>query len=384
MSKSTIRARLFGSSRMPWLVPAAVGAVVVATAIAVPVIADTSSDLPERSAGELLAGLAGAPEVPLAGTIVHSADVGIPELPNTDGASSPLALLSGATSARVWYTDPTTYRVAMYGELTETDLIRDGADLWYWNSEQNVVMHGDAAEAEKAKPRQRLEGMLSPEAMAELALTMVEPSTEITVDGTATVAGRDAYELVAAPRDERSLIGSVRIAIDGEHGVPLRMRVYDAHGGEPAVEVGYTSISFSEPDASVYEFTPPPDATVEEFDTGQWMSQHGKPGSGKPAEQHGDLSLNVLGEGWTSALEVSGIALEDVQAHLEEMMGGAEGEFGDLSGLVDEFVKEMTPMSGEYGTGLGFQSRLISMLWLDDGRLLVGAVSLDVLEEQAK
>ncbi|NDL56315.1 LolA family protein [Phytoactinopolyspora mesophila] len=380
MATRTFRSAFFSSSKLPWTVPLTIASVVLATAVAVPMIADADSELPERSAGELLVGLAESGDVPLAGTIVHSADVGIPELPSMAGAtSSPLALLSGATSARVWFSDESTYRLALYGDLAETDLIRQGDDVWYWNSDQNVVMHQTVAELEDAKeqhPDRKPMAELPTNVLAELALRFVEPTTDIEVDGTATVAGRAAYELVASPKDDRSLIGSVRVAIDGEYGVPLRVRIFSADGGDPAVEVGFTSVSFDEPDQSVFEFTPPPGATVEEFDLG-WLAAHPE---GEPAEE--ELDAELIEDQWMSVLVVSGFDLDSLTAHIDDLMAGTD-EFGDLSGLVEAFMAEMQPVSGAYGTGLGFESRLFSALWLNDGRLLLGAVGLDVLEEKA-
>ena len=54
----------------------------------------------------------------------------------------------------------------------------------------------------------------NPALFAEQALAAIDPSTAVSLDGTATVAGRDAHELVLEPRDVDSLVGSVRIAVD--------------------------------------------------------------------------------------------------------------------------------------------------------------------------
>ena len=70
----------------------------------------------------------------------------------------------------------------------------------------------------------------------------IDPTTKVTVDGTASVAGRSAYELVLAPRDTRSLVGDVRIAVDSKTSVPLRVQVHAAGAtGRPAFETTFTS-----------------------------------------------------------------------------------------------------------------------------------------------
>src|SRR5690606_14044392 len=107
--------------------------------------------------------------------------------------------------------------------------IRSGRDLWTWDSRANKATHrtlpANATQAgtamETALPR-------TPQEAAELALRGVGPTTEVTAEPPVRVAGRSAYELVLRPRDGRSLVGQVRVAIDGEHHLPLRVQVFAA------------------------------------------------------------------------------------------------------------------------------------------------------------
>ena len=46
-------------------------------------------------------------------------------------------------------------------------------------------------------------------------------------------------------------------------------------------------------------------------------------------------------------------------------------------------TKAMTPVSGACGTGQLLKTKLVSVLLLDDGRLLVGAVTPALLEQAA-
>lgn len=371
---------VFRRPAMRWAVPAGVATVVVAAAVTVPLVAGADAELPERSAVQLLADLAGAEKVPFAGTVVQSADVGLPALPDVgaggsgaeSGAAAVMSLLSGSTTARIWYTDETTFRVALQDELTESDLIRDGSDVWFWNSEANAVSHLDATDlaAQHPDPSDLPAPAHSPSELADLALGAVGATTDVDVDGTATVAGRSAYELVVRPQVEGSLIGSVRLAVDSELSVPLRVQVYGTDGGEPAIEVGFTSVSFDEPDRSVYEFTPPEGATVTEVDPAELAGEHKNP------ELAGALLPTVVGEGWTSV-----VVLHDVD--LDELAAGAGGDSEEAAALLDAVLDELEPVTGEFGTGVALQNELFSVLMLDDGRVLAGAVTLDVLEAAA-
>ena len=84
-------------------------------------------------------------------------------------------------------------------------------------------------------------------------LAALEPTTTVTTDSDVTVADRAAYELVLDPNDDDSLIGQVRLAIDGETKMPLRVQVFNVNAA-PVFEVGYDSVSFTRPEDREFEF----------------------------------------------------------------------------------------------------------------------------------
>ncbi|MDQ1601512.1 MAG: hypothetical protein QOD68_2986, partial [Actinomycetota bacterium] len=298
---------------------------------------------------------------------VETARLGFPALPDVGGASiTPMSLVSGSHTARVWYDGADKARIALVGNLAETDLVRNGRDVWLWTSGQNTAQHAvlPAKSAESAEPPSA--ESLTPQQAAEKALAAIDPSTKVTVDGTASVAGRDAYELVLQPRDTRSLVGDVRLAIDSETGVPLRVQVNAAGStGRPAFETAFTSVSFEKPSASVFRFSPPPGAKVSELGSSGLPTETDK--SGTP-----DSGPRVIGSGWTAVLQMSGVTLP----------AGGGGEHDGESPL-GALTQAMTPVSGAYGHGQLLRTKLLSVLLLDDGRLLVGAVPPAVLEQAA-
>jgi hypothetical protein len=92
----------------------------------------------------------------------------------------------------------------------------------------------------------------------------IDPTTRAEVGPAVVVAGRTAYELVLTPKDSTTLVAQVRLAVDGERHLPLRVQVFSTKQSTPAIEVGFTSIDFSAPEARQFEFTPPPGTTVTE------------------------------------------------------------------------------------------------------------------------
>src|SRR5947207_528780 len=108
-----------------------------------------------------------------------------------------------------------------------------------------------------------LPASLTPQQAGQRLLTAVGPTTSVTTGPTTTVAGQDAYQLVIAPKDSRSLVGKVVVQLDAQHpGVPLGVQVFARGATSPAFQTGFTSITFAAPPASTFAFTPPQGASV--------------------------------------------------------------------------------------------------------------------------
>src|SRR3954451_19153693 len=250
-----------------WLVPTAAAALVIgAGAAAGTIIASADPSLPPRTAAQLLADVQTAHVDGLSGTIVQRSDLGLPPIAGLaagqGGSGTELTrLLSGSNTLRVWYAGPEKSRVALLGAPGETDLIRNGTDVWVWRSADNSATHVKLP-AGAQKPSTRLPAT-TPQKAADAALAAIDPTTKVTTNGSAKVAGRDAYELVLAPRDTASLVGQVRLAVDAEHHIPLRVEVYAANATQPAFRAAFEQIAFTAPDAEQFTFNPPPGAKVE-------------------------------------------------------------------------------------------------------------------------
>ncbi|MEZ0073136.1 outer membrane lipoprotein carrier protein LolA [Planotetraspora sp. GP83] len=349
-----------------WGVPIAAVAVVVAAVGTGPVIAAVQGDpsLPDRTAQQLLADAAQKWQPgrvpPMSGTIVETASLGLPALPGVGGGgSSPTSLLSGSHQLKVWYGGPGQARVMLPGEMSETDVIADGDQVWLWDGGANSATHLKIPAGEKAAPSP-LPSIPTPQKAAEEALKAAGGNTTISVGNDATVAGRASYELVLTPKAATSLVKDVRVALDGETLIPLRVQVYAKGAAEPAFEVGFDSVTFSPPAPENFTFTPPPGAKVVEG------SSASLPGDGKPGPADG---ARVVGSGWESVI-VTPVPSE-----------GAEGSKG--SDAFASVLKSATPVSGPWGSGRLLRSKLLSALVTDDGRLIAGAVTPEVLYRAA-
>lgn len=377
-----------------WGVPAVAATAVAAGLAIVPVVAGASPALPSRSAAELLGKVSTASDVPFSGRIVQTSRLGLPEIPGMDkltaaagksgsNAGSALSLLTGSHNGQIWYAGKDRVRVSATLGSTESDVIRNGRDLWVWQSSSTSVQHTllpeDADNALAASP-----STLTPQALADQALAAVTPTTDVSVDGTAKVAKRDAYELVLKPKGEGSLVRQVRLALDSETFVPLRVSVYSSKGGEPALEASFASISFDTPDAAAFTFALPSGSTLKEFGPDSRSLATALPEAREKAAtatkrlQSAGSGVKVLGTGWTSIVALpkgtsSGLGLPD--AATQPKTSGTGGALANLS--------LGTPVSGSYGKGTLIETSLVSALVLEDGRVFAGPVTPALLEKAA-
>jgi outer membrane lipoprotein-sorting protein len=357
---ATVLSSLPRSRRLRYAAPALVAVVALGAGPFVnAVTADAHGSLPPRTAAQLLVDVQKAQVTGVSGTVVETSDLGLPALPSIGGAGASSAdfssLISGSHTMRVWSAGPDRVRIALLGQLGESDLVRNGSDVWAWSSHTNTATHWIAPVAPGAPA-----AAMTPQQVAATVLKAIGPTTRVSTDPTAVVAGRPAYELDLVPRDTRSLVGSVRIAIDGSAHVPTRVQVFARGASHPAFQIGFTSFSTATPADSVFRFAPPPGATVKE------ALQAGSTSATQLQDKPGTLP-QVVGKGWTSVLV----------AHLPaDALAGLQGGSGGASSAL---LKSLPTVSGSWGSGRLLRSALFSVVLTDDGRVAVGAVPPSVL-----
>ncbi|HEY5821532.1 MAG TPA: hypothetical protein VIT20_06130 [Propionibacteriaceae bacterium] len=354
-----------------WLAPLAV-VLVVGTSGLVAATATADNKLPDRSAEQLLVDLQQAKVEGLSGTVVQQANLGIPAIPGAGGGDStdPTSMLSGTHTMRVWYSGPDKARVALMGTYGETDLITNGTDVWTWSSKDQAATHRTLNSGEKAgdqKPAGEAPSGAdvpkTPEEAAKWAIKALGPSTDISTASDVTVARQDAYELVLRPKDDRSLISEVRVAIDGATKLPLRVQAFGA-GDTLVFEVAYTRVSFTKPGDDQFAFNPPAGTKVTEKATPERKAPtQAERDEAKQAHEQAANDTKTYGTGWTKVV-VAKIPADSKQ--------------GDQ---LKAFVNQLTPVSGGWGSGRLLAGTAFSAVLTDDGRIAVGAVEPELLYE---
>ncbi|MFI1255957.1 outer membrane lipoprotein carrier protein LolA [Streptomyces netropsis] len=397
-----------------YAVPVAVAGVAAATiGFVVPALASTGDpDLPKISAQDLIAKMAKSDVQQASGTVKISTDFGLPSLPSGlslgdagkgsgggkgGDAADPQAklteLLSGSHTLRIAADGPDKQRFSIVERAAEYTVIHNGDDLWAYDSASNSAHHSKAPKQRDGDGHEVPKDLagLSPQELAKRALATVDDTTSVTVDGTAKVAGRDAYQLVIKPKGGDSTVGAVRIAVDAKNGVPLKFTLAPK-SGKAIVDAGFTKVDFGKPAAKNFSFTPPKGTKVTE--------DAGKPGKGDDAKLKGKLpgagelpglaglpgldggsgasGMKVIGKGWSSIAEIKGP--KGAVDKLSEDAKGKGKAGGDAAALLDSFGKKV---SGDFGSGRVFSTRIVNVLMTDDGRVYAGAVTKDALVKAA-
>ncbi|GAA0452628.1 DUF2092 domain-containing protein [Streptomyces sp. NPDC046215] len=382
-----------------YAVPVAVAGIAAATIGITSALANSADpDLPKISAEDLIAKVAKSDVQQLSGSVRVTTDLGLPSLPSgvslggsgsaegKGGDASPQAklteLASGTHTLRVAVDGPDKQRLSIVERAAEYSLIHNGDQVWAYDSASNTVHHSKAPR-DTSGSADRAPGDLSgaaPQELAKKALAAVDDSTSVTVDGTAKVAGRDAYQLVVKPKAGESTVGAVRIAVDAKTGTPLKFTLAPKGGGKAVVEAAFTKVDFSRPSASTFDFTPPKGAKVTEGEPAEGAA--GKDVKGLKGSHQGEMpgmgelsGLNVVGKSWTSIAEFR------VPQGAESGKGAGAGKSADAAGgLMEKFGSKV---SGSFGSGHVFSTRLVNALVTDDGKVYVGAVTKDALLKAA-
>lgn len=387
------------SRRARWAVPAT-AVVVVGAAVAVSqiTIAQAAPALPARTPAQLLAQVSSDAKLPpLTGTVVETTSLGLPQLPQAANPTSLSSLITGSHTVNIYYEDAKHFRVQVPQTMSEMDAIRDGNTLWYWDSAQNAVTEYTFTGAlnpagKRFKDHVQTGPVLTPQQAANEVLQAVGKTTTVSVQSNVLVSGEPAYQLVLAPKDKRSLVGQVVIAIDGKYGVPLRVQVFAKGATSPAFQVGFTQIAFVTPAQANLQFTPPPGAKVTKVKPGSHL---GKQAGGTGSANEDTTGFGVFGSGWLTVAELPQSAISNAEAIGSGGLFGSSsqsatgqrtgstsigmGAFGGESqAVLHALMMAAKPVHGSWGSGTLLTTSLMSML-MTNGEIYIGAVEPSVL-----
>ncbi len=284
--------------------------------------------------------------------------------------SSPL--VTGA-SGRLWIAKDGRVRLELQSEKGDTQIYYDGQHtVSMYDASSNTLyryvipahegMPSDSSGSGAATRSHEVPTV----AKIEEAISHLSKHANVSGATPTDVAGQAAYTVRVSPNENGSLLGGAELSWDAVHGVPLRAAIYSTTSSSPALELTSTSISYGPVESSVFEFTPPANAKVEEVVLPHKHS--GADSSTQPVERphvtsqgHGITSIAVI-----ESNAKSGNDQTSSQTTLPEGLQKVK-----VNGV------EATELPTELGTLLSFESSGVRYL-------LAGTVGPAALEAVAK
>lgn len=410
-----------------WAPALAVSAVIAVGTFAIPLQA-SAVDLPDLTPQQVML-LMDKKITGFSGTIVKTSDLGLPALemssmmskdmvaemeekmpdgfeefiPNLieqNAITQAVELISGTHKIRV-YASEFGARIQVLDPMSQRDLIVNQNEMWTYDAKNASATTAKFEDKISAEDKTKLEAeakasfqeyaaklqldISNPEAVADYLMDMIGETTAVSVGKEHRIAGRSAYQLIAKPKAKNSLIESVYVSVDSETGMALDVKVYSIEQDAPAFQVGFESISFATPDASLFTFTPPVGTTVETLDMPAELEtelealkkEYEAKNSAKQftesdfAAKKAELEAKyadqpkpeMIGEGWESVIYLPAVPKEVPMAMLENEL------FADL----------LTQVPG----GKVFSTPVANVLITDAGKVYAGAVTIEFLQQVA-
>jgi hypothetical protein len=170
----------------------------------------------------------------------------------------------------------------------------------------------------------------------------------------------------------------VTLAVDAATGLALDAKVVAKTTGTPALELGFDNVSFDQPAASEFDFTPPPGATVTEATdplallglggheprTGERRTkvrapdETASPSAAVPGPAAATHGATVVGEAWDSVVIAARVP---------------------SAGPLAVVIGNGQPITTPGGSGELITTNLVNVIVLDDGRVAAGAVTPEAL-----
>lgn len=370
-----------------WLPAATVPAVIAAGVLAGSLPASAGDPLPAKSPEQVLELIAQHRDPSFSGTLEQTSDLGLPDLPKTgpgtaSGDTAWLELLTGPHTARVYRDGADNARIQVLDRLAERDVIRHGDQLWFYNSKDNTAAHAVLPAGGRHPSGQ--ESVPTPDRLAAKLLAVLDRSSNVSVGTDVEVAGRPAYQLVLTPRSTATLLASVSISVDGQSGMSLGVELKARGQSDPAFSVAFTKLSLQAPDAAIFQFSPPPGATVKELPVPDHKATGAKEKRGTATKAPGTATkapgtaskdkVKVSGTGWESVVELPAGSLTQAAP-----AKGAPEQQGGPGSAASLLAQATVPVAG----GRLLSTALLNVLILDDGRVFAGSVPLERLQAAA-
>jgi outer membrane lipoprotein-sorting protein len=166
--------------------------------------------------------------------------------------------MSGATG-RLWVTNDGRGRLELQSDAGDTQVL--------WNAQSLTVYDASSHTAYRLPlpaDTSSSTGTTAPPTLQQITGFLAKLGGEANVSAAqpSDVAGRPAYTVSVSPKSGGGLIGSLELAWDANHGVPLRIALYARGSSSPVLALVVKNIAYGSVPASDVEVPIPADAKV--------------------------------------------------------------------------------------------------------------------------
>jgi len=187
------------------------------------------------------------------------------------------ALLSGA-SGRLWLSNDGQGRVELQSDSGDVQIVWDSKAISVYDASSNTVYRATLP----ANANGSTGTTSAPPTVADIDKFLSNLAADWTVSGAqpTDIAGQPAYSVSVSPKHDGGLLGSLQLAWDANHGIPLRVGIYAQGATTPVLELAVTDISYGPVATSDVNVSPPAGAKVVDLSS---AGPTGSSGSTTPA-----------------------------------------------------------------------------------------------------
>jgi outer membrane lipoprotein-sorting protein len=207
-------------------------------------------------------------------------------------------LLAGG-SGRLWISPDGRVRLELQAEGGDTQVLYDGHEVTVYDAASNTLYRLAAHRTNSTGGAGSDDRDTEAPSVGRIEQALSRLSRHAVISGATPddVAGRAAYTVRIAPTQTGSLLAGAELSFDAANGVPLRAAVYSTAGSSPVLELAASDVSYGPIDDSVFHFTPPASAKVEEVRLPAHQAHAPSDGASPPkvtAHGHGPGTIFVV------------------------------------------------------------------------------------------
>jgi outer membrane lipoprotein-sorting protein len=242
--------------------------------------------------------------------------------------SSPL--IAGA-SGRLWIAKDGHVRLELQSEKGDTQVLYDGHTLQVYDAATNTLYRytppaherdastsSGESEIDVALPDKSTHQHEIPSvAKIEEAVSHAEKHANVSGATPTDVGGQPAYTVRVSPKESGSLLGGAELSFDADNGAPLRAAVYSSASSSPVMELAASEVSFGPVEESVFAFSPPPNANIDEVTFSHDHHSNGSNSAGSGEGEKPKITTHGQGPSTIAVLEAKAKGGKEAGASLE-------------------------------------------------------------------